>query len=77
MYAEANDGNVFHYRDKGGLECDTVVHLKNGSYGLIEVKLGGDTLINEGAVNLNTLEEKIDTTKMKKPSFKMVTRWRN
>ena len=48
------------------------MHLKNGNYGLIEIKLGGDTLIEEGAANLNTLAEKIDTTKMKKPSFKMV-----
>ena len=72
VYAEANNGDVFHYRDKSGLECDTVVHLRNGSYGLIEIKLGGDTLIAEGAANLNTLAEKIDTTKMKKPSFKMV-----
>jgi len=55
-----------------GLECDAVVHLRNGSYGLIEIKLGGDTLIGEGAANLNSLAEKIDTTKMKKPSFKMV-----
>ena len=72
VYAEANDGDVFHYRDKSGLECDTVVHLRSGSYGLIEIKLGGDTLIEEGAANLNTLAKKIDTTKMKKPSFKMV-----
>ncbi|MBO6216567.1 MAG: ATP-binding protein [Prevotella sp.] len=72
VYAEANDGDVFHYRDKSGLECDTVVHLRNGNYGLIEIKLGGDTLITEGAANLNILAEKIDTTKMKKPSFKMV-----
>lgn len=72
VYAEANDGDVFHYRDKSGLECDAVVHLRNGSYGLIEIKLGGDTLIGEGAANLNSLAEKIDTTKMKKPSFKMV-----
>lgn len=72
VYAEANDGNVFHYRDKNGLECDTVMHLRNGSYGLIEIKLGGDTLIAEGAANLNNLAKKIDTTKMKKPSFKMV-----
>ena len=70
--AEANDGDVFHYRDKSGLECDTVIHLRNGSYGLIEIKLGGDTLIAEGTANLNNLAEKIDTTKMKKPSFKMV-----
>ena len=72
VYAEANDGDVFHYRDKSGLECDTVMHLRNGSYGLIEIKLGGDTLIAEGAANLNNLAEKIDTTRMKKPSFKMV-----
>ena len=72
VYAEANDGNVFHYRDKNGLECDAVVHLRNGSYGLIEMKLGGDTRIEEGAANLKSLSEKIDTTKMKKPSFMMV-----
>ena len=72
VYAEANDGNVFHYRDKTGLECDAVIHLRNGNYGLIEIKLGGETRIEEGATNLNDLECKIDTTKMKKPSFKMV-----
>ena len=72
VYAEANDGNVYHYRDKTGLECDTVVHLRNGSYGLIEIKLGGETRIEEGATNLIALAEKIDTTKMKQPSFKMV-----
>lgn len=72
VYADANDGNVFHYRDKNGLECDAVVHLRNGSYGLIEIKLGGETLIEEGATNLISLAEMIDTTKMKKPSFKMV-----
>jgi len=72
VYADANDGNVFHYRDKNGLECDAVVHLRNGSYGLIEIKLGGETLIEEGAANLISLAEMIDTTKMKKPSFKMV-----
>ena len=72
VYAEANDGNVYHYRDKTGLECDTVVHLRNGSYGLIEIKLGGETRIEEGATNLIALAEKIDTTKMKQPAFKMV-----
>lgn len=45
-------GTVYHYRDKSNLECDAVVHLENGSYGLIEIKLGGDTLIKEGAENL-------------------------
>ncbi|MBR3360696.1 MAG: ATP-binding protein [Lachnospiraceae bacterium] len=72
IYADALDGRVYHYRDKTGLECDAVIHLRNGSYGLIEVKLGGDALINEGAANLLRLSEKIDTDKMEKPAFLMV-----
>ncbi len=72
IYADALDGQVYHYRDRNDLECDAVVHLRNGSYGLIEIKLGGDKLIEEGATTLNKLEANIDTTKMKAPSFKMV-----
>ena len=72
VYAEALQGNVYHYRDKNGLECDAVVHLRNGSYGLIEIKLGGDKLIAEGVKTLTALSDKIDTTRMKKPSFLMV-----
>ncbi len=72
VFADALDGQVYHYRDKNGLECDTVVHLRNGSYGLIEIKLGGENLINEGAKALNELTNKIDTTKMKAPSFRMI-----
>ena len=72
VFAEALDGKVYHYRDKSGLECDTVVHLRNGSFGLIEIKLGGDSLIQEGVDALTALKDKIDTTKMKKPSFLMV-----
>lgn len=72
VYAEALNGNVYHYRDKNGLECDAVIHLRDGNYGLIEIKLGGDNLINQGASTLLTLAGKIDTTKMKKPSFMMV-----
>ena len=72
VYADALGGTVYHYRDKSNLECDAVVHLENGSYGLIEIKLGGDTLIKEGAKNLQVLANKLDTTKMKKPSFLMV-----
>ncbi len=69
VYADALNGEVYHYRDKDGLECDAVVHLKNGRYGLIEIKLGGDKLIDEGATNLKALKRKIDTDKMSKPSF--------
>jgi len=72
VYADALGGTVYHYRDKNGLECDAVVHLENGLYGLIEIKLGGDDLINEGAENLQVLANKIDTTKMKAPAFLMV-----
>lgn len=72
IFADALDGQIYHYRDASGLECDAVIHLRNGSYGLIEIKLGGAVRIEEGAVNLNKLAEKIDTEKMKKPAFKMV-----
>lgn len=72
VYAQALDGEVYHYRDSDGLECDAVVHLRNGSFGLIEIKLGGDKLIEEGAKSLSKLARKIDTTKMKVPSFLMV-----
>lgn len=72
VYAEANDGQVFHYRDNNNLECDAVIHLRNGHYGLVEIKLGGESLIGEGAKNLLLLEQKINTDKMYAPSFKMV-----
>ena len=72
VYAEALDGQLYHYRDKNGLECDAIVHLRNGRYGLIEIKLGGDNLIEAGATTLKKLASKIDTDKMKSPSFMMV-----
>lgn len=72
VYAEALYGKVYHFRDRNGLECDAVIHLRDGSYGLVEVKLGGDDLINDGVKTLKSLESKIDTDRMKKPSFLMV-----
>ena len=72
IYAEALDGSVFHYRDSSNLECDAVIHLRNGKYGLIEIKLGGDKLIEDGASTLKKLESKLDTDRMSKPSFLMV-----
>lgn len=72
VYAEALNGKVYHFRDKNGLECDAVVHLRDGRYGLVEIKLGGDDLINDGADALKDLAGKIDTEKMKAPSFMMV-----
>ena len=72
VYADSLGGNVFHYRDKNGLECDAIIHLRDGSYGLIEIKLGGETLINEGIKTLAAFADYIDTGKMNPPSFIMV-----
>lgn len=72
VYADAIDGKVYHYRDKTELECDAVVHLRNGRYGLVEIKLGGDRLIAEGVATLEKLAGKIDTDRMPEPAFKMV-----
>ncbi len=71
-YADALDGTVYHYRDSYGLECDAVIHLRNGNYGLVEIKLGGDEAINEAVETLNKFENNLDTSKMKAPKFKMV-----
>ena len=72
VYANALGGTVYHYRDKDGQECDAVVHLRNGRYGLIEIKLGGDNLIEEGARSLKKMSAKIDTDRTNTPSFLMV-----
>lgn len=72
VYAQALGGLVYHYRDSDGLECDAVIHLRNGDYGLAEIKLGGDRLIEEGSKTLHKLHKKIDTDKMKEPSFLMI-----
>ncbi|MBQ8720835.1 MAG: ATP-binding protein [Paludibacteraceae bacterium] len=72
VYAEVLDGTLYHYRDSDKLECDAVLHRRNGTYGLIEIKLGGQTKIEEGVKSLKILEQKLDTTRMSKPSFLMV-----
>ena len=72
VYAEALDGQLFHYRDSNGLECDTVLHRRNGSYALLEVKLGGEEHINDGAASMIELSNNIDTNKMPAPSFMAV-----
>ena len=72
VYAEAMDGKLYHYKDSSGLECDIVLHRRNGSYALLEVKLGGENNINEGAANILKLARNIDTDKMHAPSFMAV-----
>ncbi len=69
IYTESLEGKVYNYRDKSGLEADAVIHLNDGRWGLIEVKLGGESLISEGAATLKSLNEKIDKDKMSKPAF--------
>lgn len=71
VFSEALDGTIYHYRDKTGLECDAVIHLRNGAYALVEIKLGGSE-IEVAAKNLLSLKNKIDTNRMKAPSFLMI-----
>lgn len=72
VYASAMNGTLYHYRDSNGLEADAVIHLRNGNYGLIEMKLGRQIDIDEGAEHLRTLANIIDTEYMKAPSFLMI-----
>lgn len=71
-YADAIGGSVSHFLDANGLECDAIVHLRDGRFGLVEVKLGGEKLIEEGAATLTSLANSVDIEKMKRPAFKMV-----
>lgn len=72
VYSAALDGDVYHYRDRSGLEADAVVHLRDGKYALVEVKLGGETLIEEGAKSLTTLRDRVDAERTGEPAFLMV-----
>lgn len=72
IYADSLEGNVYHYRDSNGLECDGVVHLRDGKFGLVEIKLGGEKLIEDGVKSLLKLASKLDSGKMPEPSFLMV-----
>lgn len=72
VYSQTLDGDVFFYRDKNNLECDAVIHLKDGRWGAIEIKLGGEDAINEAANNLLKISKIIDTKEMNNPSFLMV-----
>ena len=71
IYSEANDGQLFHYRDASGLEAGAVICLNDGRWAAIEIKLGKKA-IEEGAKHLLALKDKINTTKMKTPSFLML-----
>lgn len=72
IFADVLDGRLYHYRDSSGLECDTVLHRRNGTYALIEIKLGGEKAIEEAADSLKQLAETIDHTRMPQPAFLMV-----
>ena len=68
-YADALDGMVHHYLDRNGLGCDAVIRLRDRRYGLVEVKLGGDALIDKGCETLNKLLSCLDTSKMRMPTW--------
>lgn len=72
VYADALDAKVYHYRDKDELECDVVMELRNGRYGLIEIKLGGQENVALAAKQLSQLASKIDTNRVGEPAFRMV-----
>lgn len=72
VYADALQGEVFHFRQADGLECDAVLHRRNGTYALIEIKLGGNDAIDQAAKTLQKVADRIDDTKMSRPSFMMV-----
>ena len=73
VYAETLNGEVRHYRDNAGLECDAVIHLEDGRWGAVEIKLGGDDLIEAGAKSLKLLKSKIEEkSDEKSPSFLLV-----
>lgn len=72
VYMDALRGRVERYHDKTGLECDAVLHLDNGKYALAEIKLVGETLINEGIATLEKLDSLIRSKGMPSPAFKMV-----
>lgn len=72
VYAEAIDAKVYHYRDKDELECDAVIERRDGSYGLVEIKIGGDFAIKEAQETLNALANKINTDRVGKPAFRMI-----
>lgn len=73
IYAGTLGGEIRHYRDGTGLECDAVVHLEDGRWGAVEIKLGGDDLIESGAASLKTLKKKIEEkSDERSPSFLMV-----
>ena len=71
IYAQTNDGDVFHYRDKNGLEADLIIRLRDGRWAAIEVKLGKKQ-IDLAAKNLLALKARIDQEKMGEPSFLMI-----
>ena len=71
IYTESLGGRLFHYRDKLGLECDAVIVLRNGLWGAVEIKLGSN-MLDQAAQNLKKLSKRIDSEKMKKPSFLMI-----
>lgn len=78
VYSEPLDGSVAYYHDRNDVEADAVVHLGDGRFALIEVKLGANE-VDKGAKNLNTIErlikernEKERQNPMRLPDLKII-----
>lgn len=71
VYTEPLRGTVYHYHDNSGLESDLIIRLHDGRWAAIEVKTGSKE-IEDAAVNLITLSQTVDTSKIGEPSFLMV-----
>jgi hypothetical protein len=71
VYTQANDGEVFHYRDRNNLEADAIVHLNDGRWGAVEIKMGASE-IEKAAENLKILRDRVNIEKMMNPSFLMI-----
>lgn len=72
IYSQSLDGDVLFYRDKNGLESDAIIHLKDGRWAGIEIKIGSENSIEEASKNLLKLSKIVDEKEMNKPSFLMI-----
>ena len=73
VYRNCIGGRIRHYRDNTGLEWDAILHLNDGRWAPVEIKLGGFDLTQYGAERLNRLKEKlVSKSSLSSPSFRRI-----
>ena len=72
IYCDTLNADVYHYRDKADREADAVITFEDGSWALIEVKLGDEEEIKESSTKLGALANDIDEKEHPKPAFMMI-----